>query len=274
MYLVVFSVKDLFGAVVEMQSGVSCAGSYLGQGHGSPASALASKVCLQDRKAIQVLVVEDDALTRRAVVQVLRRQGCEVAEAENAELALGLSRKVTFQAVILDILLPGMDGFELCQRLREQGETVAILIYTSLESVTDRIHGLDLGADDYLIKPVDPGELVARLNAVLRRLRAEKPVDVIVHGGFQLDLLARSAFKDGRRLDLAAREFTLLAALMSQPGMPMSREELFRLLWGATPFRAQKALDVCVCRLREKIESVSAVSSCIQTVRGIGYVCL
>lgn len=231
-------------------------------------------VVISERELIRVLVVEDDALTRRAIVHVLGKQGCETAEAEDAETALALSRESPFQAVILDILLPGsMDGFAFCQRLREQGEPIAILMCTSLDSVADRIHGLDLGADDYLVKPVDPGELVARLNAVMRRLRSKTLSETINYREFHLDLLARAAFKNGKRMELTPQEFTLLAALMSHPGLPMSRDELFRRVWGATPFRTKKALDVCVCRLREKIENAPTDASCIQTVRGFGYVC-
>jgi two-component system alkaline phosphatase synthesis response regulator PhoP len=222
-----------------------------------------------------ILVVEDEPATRLSIRAALRKDGFKVIEAECGEEALRLFDQVpTPDAVILDIGLPDLDGFEVCQKIREKRADTAVLMLTSRSEPEDKITGLTLGADDYVVKPFNPGELVARIRAVLRRSgQRAASTEPLVFEELHLDVLSLKAYKAGVDVNLSPREFTLLAALIRHPGQVMSREQLGKEVWGTTERGNARALDVFVCKLREKIEENPARPHYVKTAWGSGYVC-
>jgi len=222
---------------------------------------------------LRVLVVEDEPLTRLSLRVALLKDGFKVKEAECGEEALGILDQVHFHAVILDIGLPGLNGFEVCQRIREKRKDVGILMLTARAETVDKISGLEMGADDYIVKPFDPGELVARIRAVLRRAAPRTPsLEPLVFGELHLDVQTQKAYKSGVDVNLSPREFALLAALVRRPGQVMSRDQLGKEVWGESRNGSARALDVFVCKLRDKIEDDPSNPTCIRTVRGLGHV--
>jgi DNA-binding response OmpR family regulator len=221
------------------------------------------------------MVVEDEPATRLAIHVALRKDGFRVIEAESGEEALRLFDQVPPpDVVILDIGLPGLDGFEVCQKIREQRVDTALLMLTARSEPEDKITGLTLGADDYVVKPFNPGELVARIRAILRRsAQRTASTEPLVFEELHLDLQSLKAFKSGVDLKLSPREFALLAALIRHPGKVMSREQLGKEIWGSTQRGNARALDVFVCKLREKIEDNPARPRYVKTAWGAGYVC-
>lgn len=220
-----------------------------------------------------VLVVEDEPLARTSIRATLSKEGFRVVEAGSGEEALGLFDAAAPHVVILDIGLPGLDGFEVCQKIRVKRADTGILMLTARTDPEDKITGLTLGADDYLVKPFNPGELIARIRAVLRRSllmnQAEEP---LAFGDLCLDFQAQQALKNGVDVNLSPREFMLLAILLRHPGQVMTRDQLGREVWGANHHGNARALDVFVCKLREKIEDDPTNPQIIRTVRGAGYV--
>ena len=222
-----------------------------------------------------MLVVEDEAATRLSIRVALLKDGFRVIEAESGEEALRHFDQTSGpDVVILDIGLPGLDGFAVCQKIREKREDTAILMLTSRAEPEDKITGLSLGADDYVVKPFNPGELVARIRAVVRR-SAQRSVSIepLVFEALVLDVQALRAFKAGVDVNLSPREFALLAALIRHPGQVMSREQLGKEVWGTTERGNARALDVFVCKLREKIEDNPARPHYVKTAWGAGYIC-
>ena len=230
---------------------------------------------LFDGLELLALVVEDEPVTRRFIRTSLLKDGFKVIEAESGEEALGLfDQAPSPNVVLLDIGLPGLDGFEVCRKIREKRADTAILMITARADPEDKITGLDLGADDYLVKPFNPGELVARIRAVLRRAALRPaPEEPLVFGDLTLDFQTQNAFKNGVDVNLSPREFSILAALLRHPGQIMSRDQLAKEIWGETRNGNARALDVFVCKLREKIEDDPSCPRCIKTVRGAGYTC-
>jgi DNA-binding response OmpR family regulator len=221
-----------------------------------------------------VLVVEDEPLTRLSLRTALLKDGFKVQEAESGEEALSLFDQIHPQAVILDIGLPGLNGFEVCRRIREKRKDTGILMLTARADTEDKINGLELGADDYLVKPFNPGELVARIRAVLRRSALRPAVEEpLVFGDLRLDFQTLHASKGGVDVNLSPREFALLAALLRHPGKVMSRDQLAKEVWGTAKRGNARALDVFVCKLREKIEDDPARPRYIKTAWGAGYIC-
>lgn len=222
----------------------------------------------------RVLVVEDDGATRVALRRTLLRSGFHVVEATTGEEALDLHLTRTFSLIILDLGLPDIDGLEVCRQIRASDDQVPILILTGRTNTQDKVRGLELGADDYLTKPFDPSELVARLHALLRRARRTgAEAQDLQHRGLRLEISRRRCFKEGRELDLTPREFTLLAELLSHPGQALSRHQLTERLWGTNHHGCPKSLDVYIRRLREKVEDNPSQPDLIQTARGVGYLC-
>lgn len=218
-----------------------------------------------------ILVVEDDAAPRAKIRRTLVRRNYQVVEAATGEAALEMCRTRPFDLVVLDILLPGMSGFEVCQALRQEGNGTAVVMVTVMDSVSDRIRGLGMGADDYLIKPFHPEELAARVSAVLRRSRALDSSGEMEAAGLHLELRTRKCFRDGRELDLTPTEFQVLAELCASRGQTLSREELSRRVWGERHVVSAKSLDVYIGRLRQKVERDPEAPELIRTVRGLGY---
>ena len=222
----------------------------------------------------KVLIVEDDLLIAEPVIRVLNGTGYTVSHAEDGLTGLSLALTEKPDIVILDIMLPEMDGWDVCKAIRKQS-VVPILMLTALSEEVDRILGLELGADDYITKPFSTRELIARIKALLRRVEFDKSditdQNKIVCGNICLDLNQRQAYKDGEALSLRYKEFELLSLLMSHMGDVVTRAEIFDIVWGTDWLGDMRTLDVHIRWLREKIEPNPSDPQLIQTVRGVGY---
>lgn len=221
-----------------------------------------------------VLIVDDDKIITEPLAHALRQAGYVVLVAANGRDGLALALNQEPDVVVLDILMPGMDGWEVCRALRQES-TVPILMLTALGEEIDRILGLELGADDYLTKPFSTRELIARLRALLRRIELDRRPsltdDVLVAGDLRVDLTAHRAFKADKELVLRQKEFDLLVLLLSRPGEAITRSEFFERIWGTDWLGDTRTLDVHIRWLREKIEVDPSQPRLIQTVRGVGY---
>jgi DNA-binding response OmpR family regulator len=222
--------------------------------------------------AQQILVVDDDPTVSDVVRRYLERAGYAVTLAGDGLGALAAFERDRPDLVVLDLMLPGIDGLEVCRRLRASAPDVPIVMLTALGEESDRVLGLRLGADDYVTKPFSPRELVLRVQSVLRRslARPTPPPETLTDGGLVLDTARRIARLDGTELPLTVREFDLLAYLMRHPGRAFKRGELLEAVWGWT-FGDQSTVTVHVRRLREKVETDPADPKRILTVWGVGY---
>ncbi len=218
-----------------------------------------------------ILVVDDDHTVREVVASYLRAGGHEVAEVADGEAALAAMRTRRADLVVLDLMLPGIDGLEVCRRLHESGD-VPVIMLTALGTETDRIMGLGLGADDYVTKPFSPRELVLRVDSVLRRAgqRAEPTDVVLTDGDLVVDAARHEVTRAGERLALTVREFDLLRFLVANSGIAWSRDDLLREVWGWS-FGDQSTVTVHVRRLREKVETDPTRPARLVTVWGVGY---
>jgi two-component system OmpR family response regulator len=216
-------------------------------------------------RAMRVLVVEDEPKMAELLGRGLREEGHAADVAGSGEDALWMARAVDYDAIVLDVMLPGADGFETCRALRSAGVWSPVLMLTARDAVEDRITGLDVGADDYLSKPFSFGELLARLRALVRRAPAKRPAELAV-GALRLDPAARRAWRHGAELQLSAKALALLEAFMRRPGEVLSRGQLLDAAWDMAFERRSNIVDVYVRSLREKIGTEA-----IETVRGAGY---
>jgi two-component system OmpR family response regulator len=219
---------------------------------------------------MRLLIAEDDAKLSNALARGLRGEGYAVDVAATGDEALLQARVYDYDAVVLDVMLPGPDGVDVCRALREEGRWSPVLMLTARDGVGDRIRGLDAGADDYLIKPFDFGELVARLRALLRRGAPERPAELTV-GDLVVDPAARSVIRAGRAVGLTAREFAVLEYLVRRVGEVVSRSELLDHVWDQNYQGSTNIVDVYVGYLRRKLEQPFG-RPLIRTVRGAGYV--
>jgi two-component system OmpR family response regulator len=217
----------------------------------------------------RLLLVEDDFKLARALRSGLQREGYEIDTASTGDEALSQAVARDYDGVILDVMLPGLDGFEVCQALRRGQRPVPVLMLTARAAVSDRIRGLDAGADDYLVKPFDFGELLARLRALLRRGPAERPPALEV-GDLRVDPATRVATRSGRQVELTAREFDVLEFLARHPGQVVSRTQLLEEVWDENFGGSPNVVDVYVGYLRKKLERPSG-PRLIRTVRGVGF---
>ena len=218
-----------------------------------------------------VLVVDDEPIVRDVVVRYLRRDGFATLEADDGDDARRLIEERDLELVVLDVMLPGCDGLELCRWIRGRSNLPVILL-TARGEESDRIVGLELGADDYVTKPFSPRELAARVKTVLRRAAPATPSDEsIAFSTVALDGAGRAVTKDGEPLALTAREFDLLWFLASHPHRVFSRDQLMERVWGHTPALDTGTVTVHMRRLREKVESDPAHPRHLQTVWGVGY---
>jgi two-component system OmpR family response regulator len=217
---------------------------------------------------MRLLVVEDDVKLVRALERGLAREGYTVDLARSGDDALSRAREHEYDAVLLDLMLPGLDGFSVCEQLRRTDAWVPVLMLTARTEIDDRIRGLDAGADDYLVKPFDFGELLARLRALIRRGPTERPAVVEV-GGLRLDPVTRTAAYAAREVELSAREFAVLDCLARHAGRAVSRAQLLEHVW-ADGSVSPNVVDVYVGYLRKKLEE-SAGPPLIRTVRGVGF---
>jgi DNA-binding response OmpR family regulator len=222
----------------------------------------------------KILVVDDEPNLLHSVAYTLRREGHEVVTAVDGEEALEKARREGADLLVLDVMLPRLDGFEVCRRLRAES-TIPILMLTAKDSEIDRVVGLELGADDYLTKPFSMRELVARVKAMLRRanmVRAQpQPTDVLRAGELEVDLQRRRVLCDGREIALKPKEFDLLAYLMARPGRVFSRDVLLEHVWGYDYAGITRTVDAHVRSLREKLGDDAESPRWVETVRGVGY---
>lgn len=223
----------------------------------------------------KVLVLEDEANIRSFVVINLKRAGYEAIEAESGEEALAqLKRNPDIKVALLDIMLPDMDGFEVCRRIRASGSKMGIIMLTAKSQEIDKVTGLMTGADDYVTKPFSPAELTARVDALIRRLGVdedEKASAEISSGPFLLNTRNRTLEKSGQRLKLTQIEYMLMKLFMENPGKAMSREDILSAVWGKDFAGELKTVDVNIRRLRIKIESDPTEPEYLTTVWGYGY---
>ena len=218
---------------------------------------------------MRILVVEDEKKMAGLIRRGLREEGMAVDVAERGEDALWMAGSTEFDAIILDLMLPGIDGFETCRRLRDDGVWAPILMLTARDAVEDRVAGLDHGADDYLLKPFSFAELLARLRALVRRGQGERPA-VLEVGDLRLDPATHRVARDGTEISLSAKEFALLEVFMRHPGEAISRFQLLEHAWDYDYENRSNVVDVYVRYLREKIDRPFGTKS-IETVRGVGY---
>jgi len=218
---------------------------------------------------VRVLIVEDDSKLADAVQRGLRGEGLIVDVAGCGEDALWMAESAEFDAVLLDIMLPGIDGFETCRRLRADGVWTPIIMLTARDAVPDRVRGLDVGADDYLVKPFALDELLARLRAIARRGPVERPV-VLAVGDLRLDPSSRRVWRGESEIGLSAKEFALLETFMRRPGEVLSHLQLLEHAWDFDYENRSNVVEVYVRYLREKIDRPFGLQS-LETVRGAGY---
>jgi two-component system alkaline phosphatase synthesis response regulator PhoP len=218
-----------------------------------------------------VLVVDDEQTILNTVRAYLEQEGYTVHTAQDGPTALKKARAFRPHLVVLDIMLPGMDGLEVLRRLRQESD-VYVLMLTARADETDKVVGLSVGADDYLTKPFSPRELVARVKAILRRDRGAIPTEpTLAYANLRIEPDARRAWKGDQLLDLTPIEFDLLHALAQHRGRVLSREQLIEQVWGYDYYGDDRVVDVHIGRLRKKIEDDPADPALIATVRGVGY---
>lgn len=217
-----------------------------------------------------ILVVEDDHAVREALERALGFEGYEVAVARDGAVALSMLRDSPYDLIVLDVMMPHLDGLETCRRIRAGGDAVPILMLTARTAVDDRVEGLDAGADDYVPKPFALDELLARIRALLRRSLGDvssvlKVKDLVIDPG------ARTATRDGREMNLTKTEFDLLHLLALTPGVVLDRDRIYDEIWGFDFATSSNSLDVYIGYLRRKTE-FAGEQRIIQTIRGVGYV--
>ena len=218
---------------------------------------------------MRILVVEDEEKMASLLARALREESHAVDVAGNGEDALWMATATPYDAIVLDVMLPGLDGLEACRRLRGRGVWTPVLILTARDAVADRVAGLDTGADDYLVKPFSFSELLARLRALARRAPAERPA-VLEIGDLRLDPATHRVSRGGVDVELSAKEFALLEVFMRRPGETLSRLRLLEGAWDMGYESRSNLVDVYVGYLRQKIDRPFGRRS-LETVRGVGY---
>jgi DNA-binding response OmpR family regulator len=221
---------------------------------------------------MRILLIEDEAALCAALVPLLEDAGYRVRLAADGPSGLERALGEPFDLVLLDIMLPGLDGFALCRELRRRGRDLPVLMLTARAAVDERVRGLDCGADDYLVKPFSGTELLARIRALLRRAAPElRPPEQIRLGGTSVDFHRLSCRRDGEEIALSAREFRILAALAAAGGAPLSREQILDRAWEFNAFPTTRAVDNQILALRQKLEPDPADPRHLLTVHGVGY---
>ena len=223
----------------------------------------------------RVLVVEDEAAIREVIALNLRMAGYDVTEAGSAEAALAaIDTSAPFDVAVLDIMLPGMNGFSLCENIRRDSDSIGIIMLSAKSQEDDKIRGLSIGADDYMTKPFSVSELLARVDALCRRVvRAawQEAEGRMVSGGFVLDQKSRILYKNGEPIDLTQVEFQIMELFFANPGVALVREKILEGVWGENYYGDVKIVDVNIRRLRMKIEDEPSAPRHIMTVWGYGY---
>lgn len=226
----------------------------------------------------RILIAEDEAAIRDFVVINLRRGGYEVIEAENGAVALEKYNECEGQidVAVLDVMMPEVDGLTVCKELRSKNNNIGIIMLTAKAQEMDKVTGLMMGADDYMTKPFSPSELVARVDAIYRRVAMSNPAnikssDVVELGEFSLNIRSRSLSRNGKLIDLTQVEFQIMEYFFANPGVALSRTDILTKVWGAEYFGEEKIVDVNIRRLRMKVEDEPSVPRHLLTIWGIGY---
>lgn len=221
----------------------------------------------------KILLVEDEASIRGFLKINLQRNNFDVIEAETGEEGINKAIIEKPDVVILDVMLPGIDGFEVCRKLREQNKSIGIIMLTAKGQDLDKIMGLEYGADDYIVKPFNPMEVVLRIKALLRRVcnLTDGESNRIVRGEFVIDLYSQTLLKNNVELDLTPKEYLLMKLFLENPNRAFSRDNLLDLVWGKNYFGDPKIIDVNIRRLRAKIEENASEPRYIETIWGVGY---
>ena len=221
-------------------------------------------------KGSRILIVEDEPGLLRGLQDTFTSHGCEVFTATDGQTGMNLALSKSPELILLDIMLPKVNGFEICRTVREHGLEMPIIMITAKGQEEDIVLGLNLGADDYVTKPFGLRELVARANAFLRR-RKPGSNEVCRFGEFELNVAAHKLFRSGREVELTAKEFRLLEYFASRPGRALTRNEILNAVWGSLAMVTPRSIDRCVTTLRAKIEPEPHEPRYIQTIRDIGY---
>jgi two-component system, OmpR family, response regulator len=236
-------------------------------GFAAASSAFMRSISRPERTALRILVVEDDPLLAESLIRALQQQGYGVGHARRGHDADAMLRGHRFDLLLLDIGLPDVDGFEVLRRLRARCDETPVLVVTAREAVDERVHGLDLGADDYLTKPFSLSELEARVRALLRRAKPALAPQIVV-GGLTVESAAKRARIDGKAVELTVREWALLELFLSRPGHALSKLTIAQTIGDSAAAIAPNTVEVYVSRLRAKLEPAGID---IRTVRGFGY---
>lgn len=221
----------------------------------------------------KLLIVEDDQGVRESLARALQYEGYEVDVAADGFAGLKSIKDGDHDAIILDVMMPGLDGLEVARRARADRHATPILMLTARHEVSDRVAGLDAGADDYLVKPFALDELLARLRALLRRGGVTESTDALGVGDLVLDPAARTVYRDGRAIELTKTEFDLLELLVYNAGIVLTREVIFERIWGYDFETSSNSLDAYIGYIRRKLEA-EGESRLVHTVRGVGYVAM
>lgn len=229
----------------------------------------------------RILIAEDETAIRDFIVINLRRSGYDVVEAENGRIAIEKYNECDgdFDVALLDIMMPELDGLEVCKYLRQNSSTIGIIMLTAKSQEMDKVTGLLVGADDYVIKPFSPSELMARVDAIYRRVSVNKEIsdknkgsgDVLTSGEFTLNMRTRSLNKSGEEIELTQVEFQIMEYVMRNPDKPLSRLDILEYVWGTDYYGDEKVVDVNIRRLRMKVEEDSSAPEHLVTVWGLGY---
>ncbi len=221
---------------------------------------------------MRILVIEDETPMRTALVETLRAEGYRVRSAADGLAGLELACTEPFDLMLLDVMMPGLDGYAVCRELRKRGRTMPVLMLTAKALVDDRVAGLDAGADDYLVKPFSLRELLARVRALLRRHERDAAVpETLELGATRVDFARRVVVRDGMEQPLAEKEFGMLRLLAAHPGETVSREQFLDVVWGYHAYPSTRTVDNFIATLRAKLEDDPATPRHLITVRGIGY---
>lgn len=216
-----------------------------------------------------ILIIEDDQTLLRGLCDNFRSRGFDVETASDGEAALRQASRGDADIILLDIMLPEVNGYEICRNVRRAGISTPIVMLTAKGQEDDIVRGLDLGADDYVTKPFSIRELIARVDALLRRLGGG--TEIVRFGDCELNLAARTLYRDGQSVSLTTKEFSLLTMFVQRPGRALTRHEILGRVWGHSVIVTSRSVDRCITTLRSKIESDPGNPRFIQTIRDIGY---
>ncbi|MEB3429533.1 response regulator transcription factor [Citroniella saccharovorans] len=220
----------------------------------------------------KILLIEDEMSIRKFTKINLEREDFQVYEAETGEKGIEICDSVNIDIIILDIMLPGIDGYEVCRIIRKKYPKIGIIMLTAKMQDVDKIIGLEAGTDDYMIKPFNPKELILRIKSLIRRFNQEDDdVETVEDGPFKLDIYSRSFYKNNKEIELTPTELSLITTFMINPGKAFSRNELLDITWGEDYVGESKIVDVNIRRIRTKIEDNPSHPEYLETVWGVGY---